>query len=68
MLSKEELRLLTDFVNHKTVNNSELEKLTKKLNLIVKQLDIMEKAQKETAEIQDEIVKLDGGKNEKENN
>ena len=44
-------------------------KLKKKISLINKQLEIMEKAQKDAAVIQDEIVALEKGEeNEKEEN
>ena len=41
-------------------------KLQSKLSLICEQLDVMEKAQKDAAEIQDKIVALDGDKDGKE--
>ena len=64
MLSKEELRLLNDLIKELELDGDK-EKLQKKLSLLCEQLDIMEKAQKDAAEIQDKIVALDGDKDEK---
>lgn len=65
MLSKEELKLINEVFESLELDG-EKDKLKKKISLINKQLEIMEKAQKDAAEIQDEIVALDGDKNEKE--
>ena len=67
MLSREELRLLNDLLKDEELDG-ESKKLQTKLGLLVEQLDVMEKAQKDAAEIQDKIVALDGDKNEKEEN
>ena len=67
MLSREELRLLNDIMKDLCLSD-EREKLQKKIGLLCEQLDIMEKAQKDAAEIQDKIQKLDGDENEKEEN
>lgn len=64
MLSREELRLLNEILGELNLDG-EKNKLKSKLSLIVKQLNIMEKAQEETAKVQEEIVALDGDKNEK---
>ena len=65
MLSREELRLL-----NKILGGLELEgdkaKLKTKLSLIIEQLNVMEKAQEETAKIQEKIQELDSDKNAKE--
>lgn len=63
MLSREELRLLNDILGGLELSGDS-EKLKTKLGLIVEQLNVMEKAQEETAKIQDKIVALDGDKNE----
>ena len=63
MLSKEELRLLNDILGGLELTGDS-EKLKTKLSLIVEQLNVMEKAQEETAKIQDKIVALDGDKDE----
>lgn len=63
MLSKEELKLINEVFESLELDG-EKDKLKKKISLINKQLEIMEKAQKDAAEIQDKIVALDGGKDE----
>lgn len=63
MLSREELRLLNDILGGLELSGDS-EKLKTKLGLIVEQLNVMEKAQEETAKIQDKIVALDGDKDE----
>ena len=68
MLSKEELKLINE-VFESIELEGEKEKLKRKISLINKQLEIMEKAQKDAAVIQDEIVALEKGEeNEKEEN
>lgn len=68
MLSKEELKLINE-VFESIELEGEKEKLKRKIALINKQLEIMEKAQKDAAVIQDEIVALEKGEeNEKEEN
>ena len=67
MLSREELRLLNEILGGLELDGDKA-KLKTKLSLIIEQLDIMEKAQKDAAEIQDKIVALDGGKDEKKEN
>ena len=63
MLSREELRLLNEILGGLELDG-EKDKLKTKLSLIIEQLDIMEKAQKDAAKIQEKIQELDGGKNE----
>lgn len=68
MLSKEELKLINEVFESLELEG-EKEKLKKKISLINKQLEIMEKAQQDAAVIQDEIVALEKGEeNEKEEN
>lgn len=68
MLSKEELKLINE-VFESIELEGEKEKLKRKISLINKQLEIMEKAQQDAAVIQDEIVALEKGEeNEKEEN
>lgn len=68
MLSKEELKLINEVFESLELDG-EKDKLKKKISLINKQLEIMEKAQKDAAVIQDEIVALEKGEeNEKEEN
>lgn len=61
MLSIEEIKLLSKVLNGEDIDFSLLKE---KLNLIVKQIEIQENAQREMALLQDEIVKL-GDNNEK---
>lgn len=67
MLSREELRLLNELIKDLELEG-ESKKLQTKLSLLCEQLDIMEKAQKDAALIQDKIVSLDGDKDEKKEN
>jgi len=68
MLSKEELKLINEVFESLELDG-EKDKLKKKISLINKQLEIMEKAQQDAAVIQDEIVALEKGEeNEKEEN
>lgn len=67
MLSKEELKLINEVFESLELDG-EKEKLKKKISLINKQLEVMEKAQEETAKIQDEIVALEGEKDGKKEN
>lgn len=64
MLNKDEILSINDMLNNDGEKN---DKLCKKISLIVEQLKIMEKAQEETAKIQDQIVAMEG-KDEKEEN
>lgn len=64
MLSREELRLLNKIIGSLEVED-DAKKLQTKLLLICEQLDVMEKAQEETAKIQEKIQELDSDKNEK---
>lgn len=65
MLSKEELKLINEVFESLELDG-EKDKLKKKISLINKQLEIMEKAQQDAAVIQDEIVALEKGEeNEK---
>lgn len=63
MLSREELRLLNEILGGIDLEGDKA-KLKTKLSLIIEQLNIMEKAQEETAKIQDKIAALDGDKDE----
>ena len=64
MLSREELRLLNEILKELDLGG-DAKKLQTKLALLIEQLDVMEKAQKDAAEIQDKIQKLDGDEDEK---
>ena len=63
MLSREELRLLNEILGGLELTGDSA-KLKTKLSLIIEQINVMEKAQEDAAEIQDKIVALDGDKDE----
>ena len=58
MLSKEEIKLLNEILGDLELDGDK-EKLKRKLSLVVKQIELMEKSQEEVSKIQDEIVALD---------
>ena len=60
MLSLDEIKLIGKILNGEDVDFTILKE---KVNLVVKQIEISEEAQKQIAEIQDKIVKL-GEENE----
>lgn len=55
MLSIEEIKLIGKVLNGEDVDFTLLKE---KVNLVIQQIEISEKAQKDMAEIQDKIVKL----------
>ena len=57
MLSREEIRRLNDILKNIELVDEDLI-LKEKLSLIVDQISVMEKAQEDTAKIQDKIEKL----------
>ena len=57
MLSREEIRRLNDILKNIELVDEDLI-LKEKLSLIVEQISVMEKAQEDTAKIQDKIEKL----------
>ena len=59
MLTKDDLKLLDEILEDIKNLENEKEVLKKKLKLIVKQLDIMEKAQAESENISKEIMGLE---------
>ena len=65
MLNKEELKLINN-IFEKFIGDNILEedgkKLRKKLSLLVKQIEVMEKAQQDAGEIQEKINKLESEK------
>lgn len=60
MLSREDLRLLNELLHGGDLETEEAQKLVTKVSLLCAQLDVMEKAQKDAAEIQDKIAALEG--------
>ena len=69
MLNKEELKLINN-IFEKFIGDNLLEedekKLKQKLSLLIKQIEVMEKAQQDTGEIQEKINKLESEKDGKE--
>lgn len=61
MLTIEEIKLIGKILNGEDVDFTTLKE---KINLVIKQIEISEKAQSDIAEIQDKISKL--GENENE--
>ena len=66
MLSREDLKLLNELLHGGDLKTEEAEKLATKIALLCKQIEIMDKAQKDAAEIQDKIVALEGKDENKE--
>lgn len=67
MLSRDELRLINEVLNEiQSTDRDDIAKLRTKLNLVVEQLDITEKAQEEMAKIQEKIVELESDSNDEE--
>lgn len=58
MIAPEDIKLLFSYLNDEQVDSKELDKLTKKIELIVKQIDIQEEANKKLNEIREELSKI----------
>lgn len=58
MIAPEDIKLLFSYLNDEQVDSKELDKLTKKIELIVKQIDIQDEANKKLAEIREELSKI----------
>lgn len=65
MLTKEEIKLINEILQGLELEGDK-NKIRTKVSLIVEQLNIMEKSQQEIAKIQDQIVKINGDSDEKE--
>lgn len=59
MITPEEVKLIKNYLNDEQVDSKELDKLIKKLDLIVKQIEIQDEANQKLAEIRVELDKLD---------
>ena len=59
MITPDEVKLLQKYLNDEQVDTKELSKLSKKLDLIVEQIDLQEEANKKLAEIREKLDKLD---------
>lgn len=58
MIAPEDIKLLFSYLNDEQVDSKELDKLTKKIELIVKQIDIQDEANKKLTEIREELSKI----------
>lgn len=58
MLNKEDIKQVYNYIIGE-ISKEEIEKVVKKIELIIKQLEISEKAQMDMALIQDELVKIE---------
>ena len=67
MLNKEELKLINN-IFEKFIGDNLLEedgkKLKQKLSLLIKQIEVMEKAQQDAGEIQEKITQLESEKDD----
>lgn len=57
-MERNEMFLLRDYLNGETVDTKELDKITKKLDLICKQIELQEEFQAKAQEITNEIDSL----------
>lgn len=58
MISPEDMKLILSYLKDEQVDSKELEKLTKKIELIVKQIDIQEEANKKLDDIRKELSEI----------
>lgn len=58
MISPEDMKLILSYLKDEQVDSKELEKLTKKVELIVKQIDIQEEANKKLDDIRKELSEI----------
>lgn len=59
MINPEDIKLLVDYLHGVTVDNEAIEKLTKKLELIKKQIEIQESQREDLLKIREELEALD---------
>lgn len=59
MIIPDEVKLLQKHLNGEEVDKKELDKLSKKLDLIVEQIKLQDEANKKLAEIREKLDKLD---------
>lgn len=57
-MQRDEMFILKDYLNGEQVDTKDIEKVTKKLNLICKQIELQEEFQKEVQNLTNEIDKL----------
>ena len=59
MITPDEVKLLQKYLNDESVDTKELDKLSKKLDLIVEQIKIQDEANKKLMDIREKLDKLD---------
>ena len=59
MITPDEVKLLQKYLNDEAVDTKELNKLSKKLDLIVEQIKIQDEANKKLQEVREKLDKLD---------
>lgn len=58
MIAPEDIKLILSYLKDEQVDTKELDKLTKKIELIVKQIEIQDSANKELEEVRKELASL----------
>ena len=59
MITPEEVKLLQKLLNDEEVDSKEADKLSKKLDLIVEQIEIQDEANKKLQEVREKLDKLE---------
>lgn len=59
MITPEEVKLLQKLLNDEEVDSKEVDKLSKKLDLIVEQIEIQDEANKKLQEVREKLDKLE---------
>lgn len=58
MIAPEDIKLILSYLKDEQVDSKELNKLTKKIELIVKQIEIQDSANKELESVRKELASL----------
>ena len=59
MINPEDINVLVDYLRGETVDNKAIDRITKKLELIKKQIDIQESQRQELLKIREDLEALD---------
>lgn len=59
MITPDEVKLLQKLLNDEEVDSKEVDKLSKKLDLIVEQIEIQDEANKKLQEVREKLDKLE---------
>lgn len=59
MITPDEVKLLQKLLNDEEVDSKEIDKLSKKLDLIVEQIEIQDEANKKLQEVREKLDKLE---------